>query len=100
MTFIMDSTKLNEVRKTPLSEEAKKRIDSAVYVSDSDNPPLTAEELRNLKPAYVRHPEWFRPKKTKINIWIDNDVIEAYKAKGKGYQTRMNADLRKAVFQS
>lgn len=61
MTFIMDSTKLNEVRKTPLSEEAKKRIDSAVYVSDSDNPPLTAEELRNLKPAHVRHPEWFRP---------------------------------------
>ena len=90
---------LDEVRKTPLSEEAKKRIDNAVYVSDSDNPPLTAEELRNLKPAYVRHPEWFRPKKTKINIWIDNDVIEAYKAKGKGYQTRMNADLRKAVFQ-
>lgn len=91
---------LDEVRKTPLSEEAKKRIDNAVFVSDSDNPPLTTEELKKLKPAYVRHPEWFRPRKTKINIWIDNDVIEAYKAQGKGYQTRMNADLRKAVFQA
>ena len=89
---------LDEVRRTPLSEEGKKRIDSAVYVAEPENPPLTEEELNNLSPAYLRHPEWYRPRKTKINIWIDTDVLEAYKAQGKGYQTRINSDLRKAVF--
>ena len=91
---------LDEVRRTPLSEEAKRRIDNATYVEDPENPPLTEEELRNLRPAYLRHPEWYRPRKTKINIWIDTDVLEAYKAQGKGYQTRINSDLRKAVFQA
>lgn len=91
---------LDEVKRTPLSEEAKRRLDNAEYVDDPENPPLTEEELKNLSPAYLRHPEWYRPRKTKINIWIDTDVLEAYKAQGKGYQTRINSDLRKAVFQA
>ena len=91
---------LDEVKNTPLSEEGKQRIDNARYTADPENPPLTEEELRNLRPAYIRHPEWYRPRKTKINIWIDTDVLEVYKAQGKGYQTRINADLRKAVLQA
>jgi len=91
---------LDEVKRTPLSEEAKRRLDNAEFVADPENPPLTDEELKNLRPAYLRHPEWYRPRKTKINIWIDTDVLEAYKAQGKGYQTRINSDLRKAVFQA
>ncbi len=42
---------LDEVRRTPLSEESKRRIDSAKYVDDPENPPLTEEELGNLRKA-------------------------------------------------
>ena len=32
--------------------------------------------------------------KTSINLRVDNDVLEWYRAQGKGYQTLMNAVLR------
>ena len=41
------------------------------------------------------------PGKTRITIMLDNDVIEAFKAKaeatGRGYQTMMNDALREAM---
>lgn len=43
--------------------------------------------------AVVSHPG-----KTRISIWIDDDVLEAFRAQaergGSGYQTRMNQALR------
>ena len=45
------------------------------------------------------HPEWFNitPKKKRISILIDIDVLETLKSEGKGYQTRINSILREAV---
>lgn len=42
---------------------------------------------------------WYRtvPVKQQISIKIDNDILEALKAEGKGYQTRINKILRDAV---
>ena len=37
-------------------------------------------------------------KKTAVSLRIDNDVLAALKATGKGYQSRINNILRKAVF--
>lgn len=37
-------------------------------------------------------------KKTAVSLRIDNDVLAALKNMGKGYQTRINNILRKAVF--
>ena len=37
-------------------------------------------------------------KKTAVSLRIDNDVLAALKAMGKGYQSRINDILRKAVF--
>lgn len=34
------------------------------------------------------------PSKTQVAIRLDRDVIEAFKADGQGWQTRMNAALR------
>ena len=65
--------------------------------SDPECPPLTDEQLARLRPAREVHPEWFKPIKKTITIRLDIDVIEKYKSMGKGYQTKMNADLRKAV---
>ena len=42
---------------------------------------------------------WYRtvPVKQQISIKIDKDILEALKAEGKGYQTRINKILRDAV---
>ena len=65
--------------------------------SDPECPPLTDEQLARLRPAREFHPEWFKPRKKTITIRLDIDVIEKYKSMGKGYQTKMNAVLRKAA---
>ena len=89
---------LEELRAKEMPEESKKRIRSAVPVYDEENPPMTKEELEGLRPAALRHPEWFKPKKADVHLKIDIDVLEAFKAQGKGYQTRMNEVLRNYIF--
>jgi len=37
------------------------------------------------------------PTKQLISLRLDRDVIEAFKAQGPGWQTRMNAALREAM---
>ena len=89
---------LDELQSKEISEEAKERIRKAVYVYDEENPPMTREELESLRTAVLRHPEWFRPKKADVHLKIDVDVLEAFKAQGKGYQTRINEVLRNYIF--
>ena len=90
---------LDEVKKLPpLTEEEIRRIESLPCTYDEDNPPLNDEQLSRSRPAILSHPEWFRPKKTDVHLKIDVDVLEAFKAQGKGYQTRMNEVLRNYIF--
>ena len=56
-------------------------------IDTSDIPPLDDDFFAS---AELRLP---KPKKS-ITIRIDEDVLDWYKAQGKGYQTRMNATLR------
>jgi uncharacterized protein (DUF4415 family) len=74
-----------------------------------DAPELTDEEIKELRPAR----EFFeesgipmpgargRPKaemtKTSVTIRLDAEIVEAYKAGGPGWQTRMNEDLREGA---
>jgi len=53
-----------------------------------DSPEITAEMWRN---AVVSDR---RPPKKNITLRIDAEIIDWFKARGKGYQTRMNAVLR------
>ncbi|MER2264429.1 BrnA antitoxin family protein [Methylobacterium oxalidis] len=68
-----------------LSEDAIERI----AAEDADNP------------ATVDEAEWARgtvglpPRKTAIHATFDQDVVAFFKQGGRGYQTRMNAVLRR-----
>lgn len=76
---------------------SEKRIAEILSFKDADNkgyPEFTEEQLAQFKPANYR----INPVKKGIFIKIDADVLEALKEEGKGYQTRINAILRKAVF--
>jgi uncharacterized protein (DUF4415 family) len=54
--------------------------------SDPDHPPLDAEFWR-----MVDRP----PRKEAISIKLDNDVLAFFRKQGRGYQTRINAVLRR-----
>ncbi len=63
----------------------------------SDCPELTDEQLSQLKPSHYRNMANYRPIKKAVNIRIDADILEWLKSNGTGYQTRLNAILRKAM---
>ena len=63
----------------------------------SDIPELTPQLLETLKRVVPRDRYKVVPVKKAISIKLDADVLEYYKSKGKGYQTRINRVLRKEM---
>ena len=47
--------------------------------------------IRRGRPALGDHA------KRSITIRLDADIVESYRARGRGWQTQVNADLRKAL---
>ena len=80
-----------------LSKKRQEEIAKIVNTDFSDCPVLTKEQLKKARRAIDVHPEWFKPKKKAVQIRLDEDVLNALKMQGKGYQTKINAILRKAV---
>jgi uncharacterized protein (DUF4415 family) len=64
-------------------------------IESSDIPPPGDAVWKNavLNPLY-------RPKKTSTTVRIDSDVLLWLRAHGKGYQSRINAILRRAMIAS
>lgn len=99
----MKTMTLDELLQNPLTEKDKEIIENAKPVITDDCPEQTKEQLKQFKPWYEVHPNGsdvykVSVKKTTISIRIDNDVLSALKSMGKGYQTKINEILRKAVF--
>lgn len=63
----------------------------------SDIPELTPQFLEMLKRVVPREHYKVVPVKKAISIKLDADVLEYYRSKGKGYQTRINKILRKEM---
>jgi uncharacterized protein (DUF4415 family) len=81
---------------------------TAADLADVENPPLTDEELSRLRPAREVIPDVLKlvcrfrgrqkaPTKRLISLRLDPDVIEHFRARGPGWQARINSTLRKAV---
>ncbi len=64
---------------------------TAAAQSDPDNPPLDLTKARR-----VGRPKLEQAKRS-IHLRLDREVIAAFEAGGRGWQTRINAALRKAV---
>ena len=40
---------------------------------------------------------WSRPRKRRISLRVDTEVVDWFKSKGPGYQTRINRILRRVM---
>ena len=78
---------------------------------DPDNPELTEEDLARMRPARETHPElveaWLRtrgkqkqPTKVLVSLRLEREVVDRLRASGRGWQSRANDMLRKAVLGS
>ena len=96
------------IRPTPEEDAAI----TAAALSDPDNPPMTDEELARMRPIWdfpeevvwlQKHGKLGRPplpeadKKHRVTLYLDPDILAQLKSDGKGWQTRANAALRKAL---
>jgi len=55
------------------------------------------DELLALAKSKGGDPRWNRPRKKKISLYLDSEVLEWLKSKGRGYQTRINRILRRVM---
>jgi uncharacterized protein (DUF4415 family) len=61
-------------------------------IDTSDIPEMTEEQWKN-----ARRGHFYRPRKRQITARVDADVLDWLKAQGKGYQSRINAILRREM---
>jgi uncharacterized protein (DUF4415 family) len=70
------------------------RPESEINLTDPDAPELGDDNWQRA----VRG-KYYRPVKAQVTTKLDADVIDWLKRGGKGYQTRMNAILRRAMLE-
>jgi len=100
------------MRKRPAPPtKAEDLLINAGIAADADNPEWTAEDFRRAQPARQALPEIVGPEmaaamrkrrgrppqpitKVSTTVRIDPDVLAAFRATGRGWQTRINSALR------
>jgi uncharacterized protein (DUF4415 family) len=83
--------KLTPTNKRKLAELAGR---PDVEIDFSDIPPLS----ENFWKKAVRNP-FYRPVKQQLTVRLDSDVVAWLRRQGRGYQTRLNGVLRKAMLE-
>ena len=80
----------------PIDEERMRKLKELrdEDIDLSDMPALSQEQLARFVPAKLLNRSLYRPVKIPVKINYDADVLEWFRAFGKGYQTRINAALR------
>jgi uncharacterized protein (DUF4415 family) len=84
----------------PLSSKQKAELKALAELPDadidySDIPPMDDSFWKNA----VRNP-YYKPTKTSTTVRIDSDVLRWLRSQGKGYQSRLNAILRREMMAS
>ena len=84
----------------PITKKRLEEIKAFKNTDFSDSPVLTEEQMKEFKHSHLRNMANYKPIKKTVNVRLDADVIEWLQSEGRGYQTRMNAILRKAMLHS
>ena len=81
----------------PMMKERMARLEALAARPDSeidlsDAPEMTDEEWKNAERGH-----FYRPVKRQVTARLDADVLAWLKSQGKGYQSRINAILRREM---
>ncbi|HXJ87662.1 MAG TPA: BrnA antitoxin family protein [Candidatus Binatia bacterium] len=57
------------------------------------------DDLLSLAEEKGAESRWSRPRKRRISLRVDVEVVDWFKSKGPGYQTRMNRILRRVMLE-
>jgi uncharacterized protein (DUF4415 family) len=82
-------TKADRAKLKALAARPDREIDT------SDIPEMTDEQWKK-----ARRGHFYRPRKLQITARVDADVLDWLKSQGKGYQSRINAILRREMLTS
>jgi uncharacterized protein (DUF4415 family) len=91
----VDLAKLPSLTKRQKADLAALATRPDSEIDFSDIPPLTEDFWKNA----VRG-KYYKPTKTSTTVRIDSDVLAWLRAQGKGYQSRINAILRRKMLES
>lgn len=83
---------LSDKQKAELAALAALAARGEGHIDYSDIPPLTAEFWKNAERG-----KFYKPTKTSTTVRIDSDVLAWLRSQGKGYQSRINAILRREM---
>ena len=81
----------------PLTDAQKAELNALTERPDSE---IDYSDIPRLDEAFWKNATpnpFYRPTKTSTTVRVDSDVLAWLKSKGKGYQTRLNAILRRAM---
>lgn len=83
----------------PLTEAQQVRLAALNAQSDDDIDLTEIPELTEAQLAEMRPAAHYRPIKQQITARVDADVLAWLKSQGKGYQSRINAILRREMLE-
>ncbi len=91
---------VDPAKPAPLSAKQKAELEALKAMPDadidtSDIPPLTDAFWK-----YAARNPLYKPTKTSTTVRIDSDVLHWLRSQGKGYQSRINAILRREMLSS
>ena len=81
----------------PLTAEERAQIEQLSKMAEADIDTSDIPESDFSKGVRLRDSDLYRALKQSTTVRIDADVLHWLRAKGRGYQTRINAILREAM---
>lgn len=84
----------------PLTEADRRRLKALATRPDSEIDLSDAPELTEEQWKHAVRGRFYRPVKKQITARVDADVLAWLKGQGKGYQSRINAILRREMLQA
>jgi len=83
--------------KYPLPTPEEDRKIHRAALSDPDNPPLKPGEIAAMKPWHGRRGPQKAPTKVQTTIRLSPEVVRHFKARGRGWQSEIDAVLKAHV---
>lgn len=82
---------------TIIPTAAEDAVITGAALADPDSQPFTDAEWETVKPLVRRGRPMGSGSKTQVTLRLDTAALDAFKATGAGWQTRIDALLREAV---